>query len=145
MMIRFSQERQGKMTVPITGKILLMDDEERIRTVTGQILRMLGYETELARNGQEAVEMYRQAMEAGAPFTAVILDLTIPGGMGGKETIQKLLEIDPAVKALVSSGYSSDPAMSRFREHGFSGIVAKPYRVAELKKALEEAIEGQGL
>jgi CheY-like chemotaxis protein len=133
------------MTVPVTGKILLMDDEERIRTVTGQILRMLGYEAELAQDGREAVEMYRQAMEAGAPFTAVILDLTIPGGMGGRETVQKLLEIDPAVKAIVSSGYSSDPAMSHFREHGFSGIVAKPYRVAELKRAIEEAIEDRSL
>lgn len=131
------------MTVPETGKILLMDDEERIRTVTGQILRMLGYEAELAPNGQEAVEMYRQAMEAGAPFTAVILDLTIPGGMGGKEAIKKLLEIDPNVKAIVSSGYSSDPTMSHFREHGFSGIVAKPYRVAELKKVLDDVIEGE--
>lgn len=130
------------MTVPVTGKILLMDDEERIRTVTGQILKMLGYEAELAPNGQEAIEMYRQAMESGAPFTAVILDLTIPGGMGGKEAIKKLLEIDPNVKAIVSSGYSNDPTMSGFREHGFSGIVAKPYRVAELKKVLDDVIEG---
>ncbi|HEY7545498.1 MAG TPA: response regulator, partial [Blastocatellia bacterium] len=109
------------MSVPATGKILLMDDEERIRTVTGQILRMLGYEAEIAPNGQEAVEMYRQAMEAGVPFSAVILDLTIPGGMGGKEAIKKLLEIDPDVKAIVSSGYSNDPIMTRFREYGFSG------------------------
>jgi CheY-like chemotaxis protein len=133
-----------EMSVPATGKILLMDDEERIRTVTGQILRMLGYEAEIAPNGQEAVEMYRQAMEAGVPFSAVILDLTIPGGMGGKEAIKKLLEIDPDVKAIVSSGYSNDPIMTRFREYGFSGIVAKPYRVAELKKALDDVIEGQG-
>ncbi len=131
------------MSVPVTGKVLLMDDEERIRTVTGQILKMLGYEAELAPNGEEAIRMYREAMEAGSPFTAVILDLTIPGGMGGKEAIRKLLEIDPHVKAIVSSGYSSDPTMSRFREHGFSGIVAKPYRVAELKKVLDDVIEGQ--
>jgi CheY-like chemotaxis protein len=126
--------------VPITGKILLMDDEERIRTVTGQILEMLGFEAELAPNGQEAIEMYREAMEAGHPFTAVILDLSIQGGMGGKEAIKKLLEIDPNVRAIVSSGYLGDPNMARFREYGFRGIVSKPYRIAELKKAIDDVI-----
>jgi PAS domain S-box-containing protein len=122
------------------GKILLMDDEERIRAVTGQILRTLGYRVEVAANGSEVIAFYQQAMKEEDRFDVVILDLTIPGGMGGKETIKKLHEIDPQVKAIVSSGYSNDPIMAGFRHYGFRGIVAKPYRVAELQKVLHEVM-----
>lgn len=97
----------------------------------------------MARDGFEAIELYKRARESGQPFDAVILDLTIPGGMGGKETIQNLLEIDPQVKAIVSSGYSNDPVMADFRKYGFHDVVAKPYRVEELKKVLDKVVMGR--
>ena len=92
---------------------------------------------QLTNDGAEAIEQYGEAKEAGQPFDAVILDLTIPGGMGGKETIEKLLELDPDVKAIVSSGYTTDPIMSEYKEYGFSAVVAKPYSVAQIEKMLQ--------
>jgi two-component system cell cycle sensor histidine kinase/response regulator CckA len=87
--------------------------------------------------GAEAIEQYGEAKKAGQPFDAVILDLTIPGGIGGKETIKKLLEIDPGVKAIVSSGYATDPIISEYKEYGFSAVVTKPYNVAQIEKVLQ--------
>ena len=101
---------------------------------------MIGYKVEFAREGAEAIEFYQKAKESAEPFDAVILDLTVPGGMGGKEAIQKLLEIDPKVKAIVSSGYSSDPIMSDFKKYGFRGVIAKPYKVRELSEELHRLI-----
>ena len=98
-----------------TGRVLLMDDEEAILDVTSEILKHLGYEVDTSHDGLEAVEKYRRAFASGQRFDAVIMDLTIPGGMGGKEAVKKLREIDPEVKAIVSSGYSNDPVMSEFR------------------------------
>jgi CheY-like chemotaxis protein len=114
-----------------------MDDEEMIRLLLSRMLTDAGYEAELTTNGAEAIERYVKSKESGQPFDAVILDLTIPGGMGGKETIKKLLEIDPKVLAIVSSGYSTDPIMSKFKEYGFSAVVAKPYSVKELERTLQ--------
>ena len=105
------------------GKILVMDDEEFIREVAIHMLGKIGYEVAVADDGNQAVEMYRQAQKSGEPFDTVIMDLTVPGGMGGKEAIQKLKKLDPKVKALVSSGYSNDPIMSNFRDYGFQGVV----------------------
>ena len=122
------------------GKILVMDDEEMVREVLGRMLARLGYEAEFARDGGEAIEMFVQAQGSGQAFAAVILDLTVPGGMGGKETMARLLEIDPQVKAIVSSGYSDDPIMADFQKYGFSGVIAKPYRISELGKILHEVI-----
>ncbi|MEA2038708.1 MAG: response regulator, partial [Thermodesulfobacteriota bacterium] len=124
--------------LPLAGKqrILIMDDEASLRGLVHEILSQLDYETESAENGDEAVDMYRKAMGSGQPFDAVILDLTVPGGMGGKEAVKKLLEIDPGVKAIVSSGYSSDPVMSDFRRFGFRGVIAKPYDVRQLSEML---------
>ena len=119
------------------GRVLVMDDEEIIRDLTGELLSHLGYEVESARDGAEAIGLYKQAKAASRPFAVVIMDLTIPGGMGGKETMQKLLEIDPGVKAIVSSGYSNDPIMTDYRQYGFSAVVAKPYKVQELSKTLQ--------
>jgi CheY-like chemotaxis protein len=118
-----------------------MDDQEDILEIAGHLLRHLGYEVGLARDGAEAVDLYQKAQEAGRPFNAVILDLTIPGGMGGKDAIQKLLEIDPEVKAIVSSGYSTDPIMADFRRFGFSGVVSKPYEIEDLSAALLEVLK----
>ena len=123
------------------GRVLAMDDEESIRELISRILSHTGYEVHFAKDGAEAIELYKDAKESGHPFDAVIMDLTIPGGMGGKEAIKDLLEIDPKVKAIVSSGYSNDPIMTDFMEYGFSGVVAKPYRVAELSKTVDEVIK----
>ncbi|MCL5773143.1 MAG: ATP-binding protein, partial [Firmicutes bacterium] len=122
------------------GRILIMDDEEMIRNVVGRMLNKLGYEFELANNGAEAVEKYNNAMESGILFDAVIMDLTIPGGMGGEEAVKKLKEINPGIKAIVSSGYSNDPIISNFKEYGFSGVVNKPYTIQELSRVLYEVI-----
>lgn len=127
-----------------TGRILLMDDEEAIRVVAADLLTLLGYNVATARDGSECIEMYKAAMESGQPFSVVIMDLTVPGGMGGKAAIQELLEIDAGVKAIVSSGYSTDPIMSNYQHYGFKGIVPKPYNAAELSRALQELITENG-
>jgi CheY-like chemotaxis protein len=122
------------------GKLLVMDDEEFIRDVAIQMLNKMGYEVSVAKDGNEAIEIYRQAQQSKEPFDAVIMDLTVPGGMGGREAIQKLKELDPNIKALVSSGYSNDPIMSDFRDYGFEGVVKKPYRIQDMSDALRSVI-----
>ncbi len=119
------------------AKILVMDDEDMIRELAGEMLAHLGYVCEVAADGGEAVARYRAAMEFGAPYDAVIMDLTIPGGMGGKEAIGALLALDPGTKAIVSSGYADDPVMADSAHYGFRGVVAKPYTVKELGRALD--------
>jgi len=121
------------------GRVLIMDDEEIVRDVASGMLEHIGYEVEVAKDGAEAIALYEQAQESQVPFDVVILDLTVPGGMGGKETIEKLIELDPQAKAIVSSGYSTDPVMSDFREYGFSSVVSKPYKIEELREALHKA------
>ncbi len=123
------------------GRVLVMDDEPDILSFSHVVLKRLGYDAELARDGGEALRRYREAAEAGKPFSAVIMDLTIPGGMGGKEAIRKLLELDPQARAIVSSGYSNDPIMAEFEKHGFRGVVAKPYQIHELARVLREVTE----
>ena len=124
-----------------SGRILVMDDEEIIRDVADGILSRLGYEVECASNGAHAVEVYAQAKEKGRPFDVVIMDLTVPGGMGGKETLKKLREIDPGVTAIVSSGYSNDPIMAEYGKYGFRGVVCKPYTIKELSDAVQRVIK----
>jgi two-component system cell cycle sensor histidine kinase/response regulator CckA len=119
-----------------TGRILVMDDEDIIREMLEKMLNLAGYEVELAADGAEAIERYRGAKESGRPFDAVIMDLTIPGGMGGKKAIRELIKIDPNVKAIVSSGYATDPIMSDYKKYGFSAVVTKPYSVAHLEETL---------
>jgi DNA-binding NtrC family response regulator len=102
-----------------------MDDEEIIRESVGDFLIMKGYEVEHAEDGNKAIELYEKALETSVPFVAVIRDLTIRGGMGGKEAVKKLQEINPDVKTIVSSGYSNDPVMANFREYGFSDVFNK--------------------
>ena len=120
------------------GKILLMDDEQIILDVTQEVLKFLGYDVMFAENGSDAVSLYMREKEAGAPFDIVILDLSIPNGMGGKETIQKLRAYDPAVKAIVSSGYSNDPVVTDYAGYGFSGVLSKPYKINDVKLILEQ-------
>lgn len=122
------------------GKILVMDDAKAVREVAGKMLHFLGYEVGFSEDGNEAIARYREARESGRPFDLVIMDLTIPGELGGREAIQKLIEIDPDVKALVSSGYSDDPIMADYAKYGFKGMLAKPYKMEELSKVLQKVI-----
>jgi CheY-like chemotaxis protein len=125
------------------GRILVMDDEASLRKMVGIMLGNLGYEAEFAKDGAEAIRMVKEAKETEKTYDAVILDLTIPGGMGGKEAINKLLEIDPDVKAIVSSGYSDDPVLSNFHEYGFKGMMPKPFESRSLGKVLHEVLTGE--
>ncbi len=124
------------------GNVLLMDDEEVIRESLGELLKIKGYQVECAKDGSEAVDIYRRAMEISSPFDVVILDLTIHGGIGGKEAIKRLLEIDPDVKAIVSSGCSDDPVMEDCSAYGFCGVYAKNDKPEELGRTLYEVING---
>jgi signal transduction histidine kinase/sensor domain CHASE-containing protein/CheY-like chemotaxis protein len=134
------EETENWPTPSGKGKILIMDDEEIIREVAGEILVHLGYKVEFCGDGAAAIAKYRMAYTTGDPFTAVLLDLTIPGGMGGKETMKHLLEIDPDARGIVSSGYSNDPILSHYGEYGFSGVVLKPYDMGELGRTLQEVL-----
>jgi two-component system cell cycle sensor histidine kinase/response regulator CckA len=122
------------------GRILVMDDEAMVRDVLGSILQRLGFQVDYAVNGEEAVKLFAAAQQAGQPFKGVIFDLTVPGGMGGQEALRQILDFDPQVKAIVSSGYSDDQIMANFKEYGFKGIIAKPYRITELSKILHEVL-----
>jgi CheY-like chemotaxis protein len=103
---------------------------------------MLGYEADFAGDGEEAIELFQNNLKSGKPYDAVILDLTIPGGMGGKEVIKRLIEIDPEVKAIVCSGYSDGPVMSNFRKYGFKGMLPKPFNSHALGKVLNYVLLG---
>jgi len=130
-----------KALVSRKGEILLMDDEDMVREAVGEILESLGYRVKVVRDGVEAIEAYRTAKESGHPFDVVIMDLTIPGGMGGKEALRKLKGIDPAVKAIVSSGYSHDPIMSDYKKYGFMGIITKPFKLKELSEEVSRVMQ----
>jgi CheY-like chemotaxis protein len=123
-----------------SGRILVMDDEEIIREVAAEILRHLGYSVVVCSDGSEAIELYRQGIETKEPFAAAIMDLTIAGGMGGKEAAARILEIDPDAVLIVSSGYSGDPVIANFRQYGFSGVVPKPFDAEGLASELKRLI-----
>lgn len=139
-------EAEAAMAASFDGaKILLMDDEEVILKVVGEMMKYFGYKVTLARDGAEAIRHYQQAMEAREPYDAVVMDLTIPGGMGGPEAMTYLREIDPGVRAIVSSGYSNDPIMADYESYGFCGVVRKPYRFEELNQVLSGVVERRQL
>jgi CheY-like chemotaxis protein len=115
-----------------------MDDDERVRRITGAMLQQLGYDVEFARNGEEAIERYRREKESGKRIDVVILDLTVQGGIGGEKALKKLREIDPEIKAVISSGYADDPVIKNFRAYGFLGAIAKPYTIEKLMALLEK-------
>ena len=138
-------ESQEKIAISGGAKILLMDDEDTIRNVGGEMLICYGYRVTLARDGQETIELYKKAMEMGEPFDTVIMDLTMPGGLGGIETMTILRRIDPKVKAIISSGYANDPVMSDYERYGFSGVVTKPYKFDEFNEILNKVIERKQL
>ncbi len=123
-----------------SARILVMDDDDMIRDICCDALSAFGYEVECVKDGKEALERYRSAKEAGRAFDLVIMDLTVPGGLGGKETLKEIMAFDPFVKAVVSSGYSSDPVMSDFRDYGFRGVIAKPFKITELSSVLNRVL-----
>jgi signal transduction histidine kinase/ActR/RegA family two-component response regulator len=134
-------KRKEKQYLHEEGRILVMDDEVTIRNTLGGILKKLGYVVTLTTKGEEALEEYKRAKLSNKPYDIVILDLTIAGGMGGKKTMEELLKIDPDVKAVVSSGYSTDPIMAHFDEYGFKAVAVKPYDVDGLIEAIRKAFE----
>ncbi|MCP4368375.1 MAG: response regulator, partial [Deltaproteobacteria bacterium] len=136
----FSKVSEKEKLILGKGRILVMDDEKMVIKITGHLLNRLGYDASFSKDGAQAVKMYKKAMELQNPFDAVILDLTVRGGMGGKEAIKKLIEIDPKVRAIVSSGYSNSPVITSYKDYGFIGVIAKPYNINELSKKLNEVL-----
>ncbi len=126
------------------GSILLMDDDEAVAEAVRDMLDLLGFSCRVAHDGAEALAAYRRRIALGRPYDAVIMDLTVPGGMGGLEAVKKVLEIDPGARVLVSSGYSNDPVMAHPAAHGFKGVLAKPYQIEELDRALTEVLDDRG-
>jgi len=124
------------------GAVLVMDDDELIQTLATQILEHLGYQVTTCTNGDDAIALYDATAKSGTPFLAAIMDLTIPGGMGGKEAAQRILSLHPAARLIVSSGYSHDPVMADFGSYGFCAAIAKPYRVSELAAVLAHLTDG---
>jgi len=122
------------------GRILVMDDEETIRNVMQEMLSALGYSVQCAENGNEAVDLYVRAKDGDHPFDAVILDLTVPGEVGGREAIALLRKVDPAVRAIVASGYSTSPVLANYPDFGFSGIIRKPCRMSEMSSVLHDVL-----
>jgi PAS domain S-box-containing protein len=136
----FSPTEETARAFTRKGAILVMDDEEAVRNATGIVLHYLGYEVEFAGDGSEAITLYKEAKDKGQPFSAVILDLNVTDGKGAKETIAELLQIDPQVKAVLTTGYSDDPVVSEISKYGFSAAVAVPYDLEKMKEILSMLI-----
>jgi len=134
------QEAPAKI-VNMSGRVLFMDDEKTICTVACTLLERLGFTPVAVADGKAAVDAYAEALASNNPFRLVIMDLTVPGGMGGREAMEQLLKIDPRVRAIVSSGYSSDPVLSSYRAHGFRGMVPKPYKLSDLARTIRGVLE----
>jgi len=123
-----------------SGRILIMDDVEMVRRTAYRLLHRMGYEVDTARDGDEAIEFCELAVAKGTPYHAIIVDLTVPGAPGAREVVGELRKIDPTARVIVSSGYATDPVMSRYREFGFDGVVTKPYNAEELHRVLDAVI-----
>ncbi len=122
------------------GLVLIMDDEDMVRESLREMLFHLGYEVEEASDGRQALEVYQAALAAGRPHDLLIMDLTVPGGMGGKEAVQEILKINPRAKVIVSSGYSTDPVLANYQRYGFCGMIAKPYKLDELSQIIAQVL-----
>ncbi|HKI50043.1 MAG TPA: response regulator, partial [Desulfobacteria bacterium] len=122
-------------------RVLVMDDEEMLRQLAMQMLKRLGYEGVAVKDGNEAIQQYESAMKSGDKFDAVILDLTVKGGMGGREAVKALRRMDPNVRAVVSSGYHNDPALTAYKDYGFCGAMPKPYQKDDLKRVLGKVLK----
>ncbi|MCK5055650.1 MAG: PAS domain S-box protein [Candidatus Aminicenantes bacterium] len=139
-----TRKEKEQHTYANRGRVLLMDDEALILECTGDLLKEIGYTVELAKNGAEVLKLYEDARQSGNPFDVVVLDLIVPGGMGGQETIRELRRMDPQVKAVVSSGYSTDPVIAKHKEYGFVSALSKPYRMKDLSSVLREVVSTCG-
>ena len=118
-----------------------MDDDTSLRDVYARLLTHLGYAPTVVATGEEALSRYSQAKQTGTPYAAVIMDLTVPGAMGGKEAVQRLLEIDPKAIAIISSGYSNDPVIANFRDYGFKDVIGKPFTAEKLSEVLWKVLK----
>ena len=127
---------QNKNPCSPKGKVLFMDDDEVIRSAVGNLLETLGYKVETCGEGWEVLNRYKKSLKENNPFDAVVLDLKVSDGLGGKKTMKKLLDIDPKVKGIVSSGFLGEPLLSEYQKHGFIDIVEKPYRIEKLDEVL---------
>jgi two-component system cell cycle sensor histidine kinase/response regulator CckA len=125
------------------GRILVMDDDQILRDIYARLLSHLGYAPTVVANGRQALARYSQARTSGSPFAAVIMDLTVPGAMGGKETVQRLLKIDPNAVAIISSGYSNDPVMAEYKKYGFRGVIGKPFTAEKLSEVLWKVLQSR--
>ncbi len=141
--VAVKKEAQGARLVRGRGRVLVMDDEELVRDASQLVLTELGYEVALACDGVEAIKIYRNARASGRPFDAVVMDLTVHGGMGGREALERLLKIDPDIKAIVSSGYSNDPIMADPGKYGFRGVIPKPYKIADFSEIIHKVISDE--
>jgi len=123
------------------GKILIMDDQEYMLKMADRMLREMGYDVFLSNDGSQAIEMYLEAFQSSEPFDLAILDLTVPGGMGGARAIQELLKINPNAKVVVSSGYSNNPVMGDYHRYGFCGVLQKPYSTDQMAELLNMVLD----
>ncbi len=119
-------------------RIMVMDDEPMVREVVGAMLDLLGHQVTFARDGLEAIEKYKSALELGAPLDIILMDMVIPGGMGGVEAAREIHGIHPEAKVIVSSGYSTDPVLAKFKDYGFAAAIGKPYQIKELARIINE-------
>jgi two-component system, cell cycle sensor histidine kinase and response regulator CckA len=122
------------------GRVLVMDDEEQVRELALRMVARLGFEGHGVRDGEAAVTAYREALSAGQPFDLVVMDLTVTGGMGGKDAVRGVLALDPAARVIVSSGYSNDPVMAFHRQYGFAAVLAKPYRMGQMRETFAQVL-----
>jgi PAS domain S-box-containing protein len=140
---REQKKENGKATMETraaSAKIMIMDDEEMVRDVAKAIFVMLGHEVFLAADGEEAVELYKKQRELGQPIDIIIMDLTIPGGMGGEKAVQEILAINPEAKVIVSSGYSNDPVMAHYQDHGFIAAIVKPFHIQDIVNIINKLL-----
>ena len=129
---------------PFRARILFMDDEPSIRSMAVLFMQRIGYDCDVAVDGAEAVRKYQEELAAGRKYEAVVMDLTVPGGMGGREAMEHLRRLDPSVCAIVSSGYSRDPVLANYQTHGFQAVLPKPYGLEQLTKVMRGVLEGPG-
>ncbi len=139
-----SQDEKTKKLTGGQGTVLVMDDEEMVRNLAGEMLSHLGFTPIFAADGDEAIAVYRQRLQEGNPVDVVIMDLTVPGGMGGQEAVRHILDMDARARVIVSSGYSNDPVMADYRQYGFTGAVVKPYEITEMDRVLREVLGKKG-
>jgi PAS domain S-box-containing protein len=137
------QPEAARTKMERTARILVMDDEETIRNLVTKMLEKVGHSVETADDGKQAIQMCKESMESGNPFDVVIMDLTIPGGMGGKEAVRDILRINPGIRAIVSSGYANDPVMANYAAYGFRGVIAKPYTSTKLLEVMSKVLQNQ--